>query len=159
MTGNIDGLLSVSVAEGDKGVDFPPVLVFKEVRQVLKLFHALVADRADRPVLFRNVHSLRRSRFVWPLVFLRAGVTCEDAMPLRESFQGNSSWKILDGVGLVSLPIDRRDSVPALLTALDCGRQRDANLLAFPSAKRCRRSVYTSGESVGGAWCSFRLRD
>ena len=101
MTGNVDGLLSVSVAEGDKGVDFPPVLVFKEVRQVLKLFHGLVADRADRPVLFRNVHSLRRSRFFWPLVFLRAGVTCGDAMPLCGSFQGNSSWKILDGVGLV----------------------------------------------------------
>jgi hypothetical protein len=33
--------------------------------------------------------------------FLRAGVTCEDAMPLCGSFQCNSSWKILDGVGLV----------------------------------------------------------
>jgi len=54
--GNIDGLLSVSVAESDKGVEKTPMLVFKDVRQVLEILHGLVAYVAKRPILFRHGH-------------------------------------------------------------------------------------------------------
>jgi hypothetical protein len=56
LRGNIDGLLPVSVAESDKGVEKTSMLVFKDVRQVLKLLHGLVAYGAKRPILFRDVH-------------------------------------------------------------------------------------------------------
>jgi hypothetical protein len=50
LRGNIDGLLPVSVAESDEGVESPPMLVFKDVRQVLKIVDGFVAYGAKRPI-------------------------------------------------------------------------------------------------------------
>jgi hypothetical protein len=56
LTCNVDGLLSVTVAESDERVDDPTVLILKHVGQVLKILHGLIANCTDGPVLFRDIH-------------------------------------------------------------------------------------------------------
>jgi hypothetical protein len=53
---NVDGLLSVTMAESDERVDYPTMLILKHVGQVLKILHRLIAYSADRPVLSWDIH-------------------------------------------------------------------------------------------------------
>ena len=46
------------MAKGDKGIDESPIFVLKDTWQVLEIFHGLVANRADGPTLFGDVHGI-----------------------------------------------------------------------------------------------------